>query len=108
MLPKTNRIRKKKEFEVIFKNSKSIKSGPFIFRIMRNKMDYNRFGFIISQKVSKRAVVRNRIRRRLVEAIKKEEGNIKKGIDVVVVVLPGADKKLFPGIRENIRTIFSS
>ena len=67
MLPKINRIKKKKDFEAIFKNSKTTRTNFFIFKISKNKLDINRFGFVVSQKVSKRAVVRNKVRRRLAD-----------------------------------------
>ena len=57
---------------------------------------------MVSQKVSKRAVVRNKVRRRLSEAIKAEERNIKNGTDLVVIALSGIDKKEFSEIKESV------
>ena len=103
MLPKINRIKKKKDFEIIFKNSKSFKTNLFIFRIMKNNLGFNRFGFVVSLKVSKKAVIRNKIRRRLSEIIKAEEKNIKAGTDLVVIALPGIEKKEFPELKEIVK-----
>ena len=102
MLPKLNRIRKKKDFEIIFKNSKSFRNNLFIFKIMKNNLGLNRFGFVVSKKVTKKAVIRNKVRRRLSEIIKNKMGNIKTGTDLVIIALPGIEKKEFSEIKEAI------
>ena len=109
MLPRNNRIKKKNDFELIFKNSKSFKNNLFIFKIIKNNLGINRFGFVVSQKVSKKANIRNKIRRRLAEIIKKEISLIslkeetKIGRDVVIIALPGVDKKEFSDIKEAVK-----
>jgi len=105
MLAKINRIRRKKDFEIIFKNSKSVKNNLFIFKIARNNLGLNRFGFMVSQKVSKKATVRNKIKRRLAEAIRPEMKNIKIGTDLVLIALHGVDKKEFSEIKEAAITL---
>ena len=102
MLPKINRIKKKKDFEIIFKNSKSLKNNLFIFKIMKNNLGLNRFGFVVSQKVSKKATIRNKTRRRLAEAVKGKVKKIKTGTDLVLIALPGIEKKEFSEIKETI------
>lgn len=102
MLPKINRIKKKKDFEVIFKNSKSFKSSLFIFKIMENSLSLNRFGFVVSQKVSKNATTRNLVRRRLTEVMKAEINKIAIGTDIVIIALPGIEKKTFSDIKEEV------
>lgn len=103
MFPKINRIKKKKDFETIFKKSKSFKNNLFIFKIMENNLGINRFGFVVSQKVSKKATVRNKVRRRLTETVKAEAKNIKNGIDLVLIALPGIEKKEFLEIKESVK-----
>jgi len=105
MLPKINRIKKKKDFEIIFKNSKSFKNNLFIFKITKNNLGLNRFGFVVSQKVSKKATVRNKIRRRLAEAIRARIKDIKIGTDLVLIALPGIEKKEFSEIKEAINNM---
>ena len=124
MLPKINRIKKKKDFETIFKNSKIFRNNLFIFKIMKNNLGQNRFGFVVSQKVSKKATIRNKVRRRLAEAIRikikdiypvksasqseavsrgaGQSNLVKVGTDVVLIALSGIEKKEFPEIKEAI------
>ncbi len=107
-LPKINRIRKKKDFEIIFKNSRSFKTSLCILRIAKNELGVNRFGFVVSLKVSKNAVVRNKIRRRFAEVAARAIKNItptaqaNTGTDVVLIALPGIEKKEFLEIKQVI------
>jgi ribonuclease P protein component len=103
MLPKINRIKKKKDFEEIFKKGKILRSNFFIFRLTKNDLGLNRFGFVVSQKVSKKATVRNKARRRLTEAIKAEAKNVKNGTDLVIIALPGIEKKEFSEIKKAVQ-----
>lgn len=108
MFQKNYRIKKKKDFEIIFKKGKSFKNNLFILKFINNDLGYNRFGFVVSQKVSKKATVRNKVRRRLVEVVKKEEKKINllereiTGRDLVVVALPSIDNKEFSEIKESL------
>lgn len=102
MLAKINRIKKNKDFAAIFKNAKSVKTSIFILKIRKNDLGLNRFGFVVSQKVSKKAVLRNKVRRRLSEAVKSRSGDIKKGYDVVFIALSGIEKKNYKEIKEAV------
>ncbi len=102
MLPKINRIRKKKDFEIIFKNSKCLRNSLFILRIAKNSLNLTRFGFVVSLKVSKKATVRNKIKRRLSEAAKMYQGEIKNGADIVFIALPEMTRRNFLEIKEAV------
>lgn len=92
---KLNRLTKKKDFERVFEKGKSFKEDFLVLKIVPNDFQTSQFGFIISQKVSKKAVVRNKIRRELKELMRLKIDKIKKGIDGVFMVLPGLEKKDF-------------
>lgn len=102
MLPIKNRIKKKKDFELAFKKGKSFKNAFFILKIVKNSLDYSRIGLVISQKVSKNAVDRNKIRRRASEIIKLELKDIKPGLDLVFIFLPKIKEQDFSGIKKAI------
>lgn len=106
MLPRTNRIKEKKDFETIFRKSKSFRSHLFTLKIIKNNLRINRFGFVVSQKISKKATVRNKIRRRFAQAVKGQIAKIKNGTDVVIIALPGVEKKDFTEIKETINDAF--
>lgn len=105
MLPQINRIKKKKDFELVFKGPKAVKIIPIAARMVNNNLSVSRFGIIVSQKVSKKAVIRNKVRRRISESIKGELRDIKTGADVAIVTLPGVDKLEFIETKELIKKI---
>jgi len=107
MLSKINRIKKKKDFETIFKKGASFKNSLLILRVQKNNLSESRFGFIVSLKVSKKAVARNKVRRRLSEIIRVEFKNIKSGLDMVFISLSGIEKKEFSEIKEAVNNLLS-
>lgn len=84
MLPKANRLKSNDDFEKIFKYGK-ISENEFIkIKFLKNFKKHPRFGFIISNKFARKAVVRNLFRRRLRAAAYFLLKNIKPGFDVAV------------------------
>jgi ribonuclease P protein component len=106
MLPQINRIKKKKDFDFIFKKGKSLKTSLLVFKILKNGLDYNRFASVVSLKVSKKAVVRNKIRRMfsaiMATKLKPADGI---GKDIVIVAFSGIDKKPKEEIEQLINKI---
>lgn len=68
------------------KNSVSCASPFFTLRIAENGLLYNRYGFIVSKKIDKRAVIRNKIKRQLGSIIENIQEEIKKGNDVLFII----------------------
>jgi len=118
MLPKTNRLQKKSEIEKVLKEGKGgrFKEGFLILKLRKNNLEKSRFSFIISQRVSKKASFRNKIRRRLSEIVRLKLKKIKEGrhpptesqgMDVVLIALPGLETKDFWEIEEGLNRLFS-
>lgn len=83
MLKKENRIRSKKEFAEIKIEGRVLYSPLFGFLSYKKDDEQKKFGFIISKKISKKAVDRNRIRRLLSTVVQKHFDKFEKGIRVV-------------------------
>ena len=100
MLKKLNRISKDKEYKKIFRKSKKFETENLVFRVVKRDSNaqgskklkpnaYNltsRFGFIVSNKIDKRAARRNRLKRRLRAVVGESLDKIKPGFDVVILV----------------------
>ncbi|MFH0739592.1 MAG: ribonuclease P protein component [bacterium] len=90
MLFSKNRLRKKKDFERVMKNKQSqgvatsFLSAKFLF----NELPYSRIGFVVSKKVSKKAVVRNKAKRRLREISRPIIKNLEKSFDIIIFTKP--------------------
>ncbi len=62
-LPVSYRIKKKKDFDLVFKKGKTT-SGYFLFiKTITTTRNHARFGFIVAAKFAPKAVTRNKIRR---------------------------------------------
>ena len=106
MLPETNRLKKEKDFEKLFKKGKAYKEDFLSLRVVKNNLKDSRFGFIVSNKFSKKAVVRNNIKRRLRSLIRAKMPDIKKGIDAAIIVIPGLEIDNFWELEEKINKLF--
>jgi ribonuclease P protein component len=114
MLPKTNRLTKKKDFDLVFKKGKNIKSDFLMFKLLENNLKENRFGFIVSKKISSKATVRNRVKRRLRKAVFEAlktlilhpKNKEVKYVDLVIIALSDVKNKEFLEIQEKINNFF--
>jgi len=102
MLPTKNRLKKKKDFEKILKEGRSVKWDGLALKYYSNSFKESRFGIIVSKRVSKRAVVRNKIKRRIREILRRELKKIKKGQDIILFVFPELKNKEFLEIQEMV------
>lgn len=106
MLPTGYRLTKDKEFQKVFKNGKSFYLPEIGAKFAANNLAVSRFGFSVSLKVSKKAVERNRLKRRLREIVRLRIDKIKPGFDFVLVACPGAVDLNFEQLVKKIDFIF--
>jgi ribonuclease P protein component len=98
VLKKINRISKRSEFLEV--KNKGELWGSLLFGVVKlNKGDDQiKFGFVVSKKISKRAVDRNKIKRKLSEVLKNKIDDFGLGTRVVFL----AKKKLLEATIEEI------
>jgi len=107
MLNKENRINKDKDFDRAFKTGQSFYSQILGVKLAKNYLENNRFGILISTKISKKAVVRNHLRRQIREIIRQENPLLKVGHDLVFIALSGIVSKNFTELTFDIKVIFN-
>lgn len=107
MLAKKSRLKKNKEFDQVFKEGRSVYGKLLGVKIRKNQLDINRFGILLSTKVSKLAVVRNLYKRRIKEIIRQDNFQLKKGYDCVIIVMPTIINSSYCDIKTEIKNIFS-
>lgn len=89
MLASKYRLKKKVNFAQAEIDGKLIQSKSFGVEIYdRKDSDNSRFGFIISTRISKKAVIRNKIKRIISDYIRNNLEKIKNGLDVVFLIKP--------------------
>ena len=72
------------EFRRLYAKGRSAVSPTLVIYVRRSKRPVNRVGFTVTVKLGK-AVVRNRVRRRLREIYRLHESELQKGLEMVVV-----------------------
>jgi len=92
MLNKSNRLTKDKEFDNVFNPRFGRKKTSFDkiigIKMVPNQINHSRFGILISVKVSKKAVIRNKIKRQIRDIISMQLDKIKQEYDCVIICLP--------------------
>ncbi len=79
-------IKKREEFLKTSHQGIRILGDFFIFQYLKKEsQDSSRFGFTVTKKTAKRAVIRNKMKRRLKEAVRSLE-NVPNGYDIVLIV----------------------
>ncbi|MBQ8003576.1 MAG: ribonuclease P protein component [Oscillospiraceae bacterium] len=100
-------IKQNRDFRLIYKRGKSAVSPVLALYARKNKLSSNRIGITVSTKVGK-AIVRNRVRRRIREAYRINEGRFLPGRDIIVVSRVRAADATFREIEENLLRLSGS
>lgn len=78
-------LKKNSEFQKVFKNGKWYGAEYISLYVEKNKNDFNKIGIAVGKKVAK-SVKRNRMRRLIREAYRKNENQIITGYNIVIVL----------------------
>lgn len=86
-MPAYKSIRLKKEFDLIYRKGKSVHGIFFSLRFLesKNPEEVSRFGIVVGLAISKKAVLRNGLRRKLKEIVRLNHVKIKKGFWVLIL-----------------------
>ncbi|HEX5456205.1 MAG TPA: ribonuclease P protein component [Candidatus Saccharimonadales bacterium] len=113
MISRKNRFRGHRSLDIVYKKGRTTKAGPLSMRYLSSQRGDYRLAVVVSKKVSKSAVKRNRIRRRVFELFRKEHKDQNKPLsyDVIISVFNeevanmSADKlaKIFDKLLQNAR-----
>ena len=105
MLKKEFRLRKQKDFENVFNKGVYFSEKFLMLKAVENELFFSRFGFVVSKKISKKAVERNRVKRLMSESIRLSQKKIKPGFDVVFVSRVGIVGKGFKETKESVEKL---
>ena len=105
MLPRTNRLLQEKDFKRVSREGRYFRGNQLALKKARSVLAFSRFAFVISAKVSKKAVIRNKIRRRLREILRPQLNQVKPGFDVMVLVSPFAKDFDFKELKDSLNSL---
>ena len=84
-----------KRFDQIHREGRSAANRYLVIRVLPNGLDHNRFGILVGKRIGN-AVTRNRVKRRLREALR--QAPLAPGWDAVFIVRKGVERATFQEI----------
>ncbi len=107
MLTRIHRLRKDEDYKRLVQNSRSYGIGGLKVRVLMNQKDITRIGVVVGVVFSKKAVVRNRIRRQLQEIMRLflKEGKLRHGMDIMIRPDTRALSLPYEVLRETLKEI---
>lgn len=103
-MAKVEIIKRNEEFQRVFEKGHSIYGRYLVVYFLHTALDYNRFGFCVGKKTGN-AVVRNRIKRLMREAIRTTEISSSGGWDILLVARKSTYQTSLDNIISEIRHI---
>ena len=96
------RLRKKSGFSHVQEHGRKLYSKHFVILVSGTDLPQSRLGVTITRKIDSRAVVRNRIRRRVREVFRLNRHLLERCCDIVVIARSHAQECSFADIRREI------
>lgn len=106
MLPQQNRLFLRKDFAEIKKKGEKFQGRFFGLLVYIKEGNFPRFGFIVSNRISKRATARNRVKRLLREAAKSFLTQMKPGRQILFLAKKEILGEPLSRIKEEAEKIF--
>ncbi len=103
---KIESLSKENEFKRVFKAGDVFGNRVFVFYFLKNNKKENRLGIIVSKKVSKKAVVRNKVKRRIKEAYRHNEDSFTKGYDIILIAKGSIKDVPFSSLEKSLKHLF--
>ena len=108
MLPSENRL-KANEFDKVKEHAKLLQEGDFAVLINRRKDGKkSKFGVVVSKKISSIAVHRNRIKRAIFEACRRNIYRVPTGYDMIFLSKTSIGKRMTDEIMKEIEEFLKS
>ncbi|WKZ57619.1 MAG: ribonuclease P protein component [Bdellovibrionota bacterium] len=101
-LPKASRLLRHAEFSNVHDHGKKWATRLLVVYVAPSTLQTSRLGLTVSRKVDKRAVVRNRIKRRIREVFRMHRAMFLGNFDIVVVARQNAATAEYKALKNDI------
>lgn len=107
MLSRKYRLRRRNDFSRLYRRGSTAHSRSFSLKYDHNRQGHPRIGVVASTKVSKKAVVRNRLRRQIYSQMREILPEINSGFDIIILVRTSAIGQNGNDLGQELRQAFS-
>ena len=107
-MKKINIIKDNFEFDNIIHSSRYIKNDYYIIYYKEAKEKYYRFGLSIGKKISNKAVIRNKYKRRLKSIIDNNKNSYSKNKDYIIILKKSCLDASYEQLEESFINIMKS
>ncbi len=97
------RLRRQRDFQALREQGVSRAHPLLVLRTTPNKLAYSRFGFAISRRIARRAVVRNKLRRRLQDLVRRAP--VQGGWDMLFIARTAAPTATFDELQQALANV---
>jgi len=94
-------LTRKAQFQAVYAGGKTWADRRIVLKVLPNELELSRYGFTVSKRVGK-AVVRNRVKRRLREIVRAT--GLKPGWDFIVIARAPAAEAEFAELAGSVRS----
>lgn len=105
MLPQAHRLRLESDIKTLFARGKSVFGSRVGMKFRANALPISRFAVVVGVKVSKKAVVRNRLKRQVRAVIHEVLEKIAPGHDVLFFLKTSAVGASFEDLQKEVLSI---
>jgi ribonuclease P protein component len=95
-------LKKNSQFSLIYDKGRSWAGKEIVLKALSNGLSSSRFGFVVSRRIGK-AVIRNRIKRRLREIARQTP--IQPGWDIIFITRVPAATTDYTGLKSSVRKL---
>jgi ribonuclease P protein component len=106
MLKKSIRIAKAKDWQTLYRRGRTVFGRGIVLKTLKSGSDISRFGVVVGTKVSKRATIRNRLKRQIRAIISQNYDKTRSGYDTIIITRPDLAKKAFAEIKNALEESF--
>lgn len=104
MIPKTNRLKKNKQFSYIYKHGQTKHTSFLSLSFVKTKFKPYKVGFTVSKKIGK-SVIRSKVKRRLREAFRSLMPNVNENYNYIIIARPEIASASFDEIKSSIISV---
>ncbi|BBC23688.1 ribonuclease P protein component [Pseudanabaena sp. ABRG5-3] len=108
MLPNQNRLRRREDFAKVYANGDRYRGTYLNLRILFDgNAEFTKIGIVVSKKVSKLAVSRNRFKRQLRAIFRQLLSQLKNRLQIVVTVIASQSKPSYQQLCDDLKNLLA-